>query len=874
MNKKIVWLPYDFDTAIGINNEGSLVFDYNLEDTDHIEGGADVFNGQDSVIWNNIRAAFRSELAEMYQQLRSTGALSYDEVEKMFEDHQIVWPEAIFNEDAWFKYIEPLTKGTIGSDGKLVKTGAYLAMLQGSKAEQRKWWLYNRFRYIDSKYNAGDALSDLIQLRGYAKANITVKPYADIYPTIKYGSYLVSTRGQRGVATTLECPLDNVNDTEIYIYSSSQLASVGDLSGLKVGFADFSMATKLQEVKLGDSASSYDNPNLGAGKNTLTFGSNVLLKKLDIRNCSALGTGDQKTVDISGCENIEEVYFDGTAIRGLTLPNGGVLKKLHLPATMANLTIRNQKNITEFVLPSYSNISTLWLENNSDVINTLTILNAVPANTRVHLVGVAWEATNAEAIRTILDKLDTMRGLDEFGNNQDQAYVAGSIHTSTLTGAEVAEFERYPYLKILADHTTSYRTYADYDGTVLKKVACIDGVPQESAPSNPSRSQTAQYTYSFVGWSKSMNAEKADSDALDNVIADRTVYAAYSRTTRTYTVTWKNSDGTTLRTDTLAYGSTPSWGQAMPTNSSGQTAQGWTPTISQVTGNVTYTASYIPVYTVYFYNGTKLLKEEQVQQGSNATPPAETPVSPDGEDYEFTGWQPGYTNIQGNTSCYAQFKAPSAVKEITDDWATIVSKIANGTANYQVGNYKPLDLGTEGIVNMQIVGKNTSPLASGSGTATYDWLSMELLTTSHRMNATNTTEGGWEACEMRTYLKETIKPLIPEVVRNAIKEVTKYSRIYQGGSAVDNVASTEDVWIPSRKEMNFSTSYEANCPVYDSIFPDNASRMKKKVGASSASWWWLRSAGNYDYFFGVGSDGNNNYNGASGSGALALGFSL
>jgi len=43
----------------------------------------------------------------------------------------------------------------------------------------------------------------------------------------------------------LECPLDNVNDTEIYIYSASQLASVGDLSGFKVGFADFSMATKL-----------------------------------------------------------------------------------------------------------------------------------------------------------------------------------------------------------------------------------------------------------------------------------------------------------------------------------------------------------------------------------------------------------------------------------------------------------------------------------------------------------------------------------------------------------------------------------------------------------------------------------------------------
>ena len=47
---------------------------------------------------------------------------------------------------------------------------------------------------MDSKRNAGDALSDVIQLRGYAKADIPVTPYADIYPTIKFGSYPVSAR--------------------------------------------------------------------------------------------------------------------------------------------------------------------------------------------------------------------------------------------------------------------------------------------------------------------------------------------------------------------------------------------------------------------------------------------------------------------------------------------------------------------------------------------------------------------------------------------------------------------------------------------------------------------------------------------------------
>ena len=104
MKKKIVWFPYDFDSSIGCNNEGSLVFSYNLEDIDQTASGADVFNGQQSVLWKNLREMFAPELKAMYQNLRSTGALSYAKVEKMFEDHQAKWPEAIFNEDAWFKY--------------------------------------------------------------------------------------------------------------------------------------------------------------------------------------------------------------------------------------------------------------------------------------------------------------------------------------------------------------------------------------------------------------------------------------------------------------------------------------------------------------------------------------------------------------------------------------------------------------------------------------------------------------------------------------------------------------------------------------------------------------------------------------------------
>ena len=876
---KWCWLPYDFDTALGINNEGALVFSYNLEDTDTLSSGADVFNGQQSVMWINLRDAFGAEIKSMYQTLRSSGVLSYTRVEAAFEAHQDKWGEAIFNEDAWFKYLAPLI-----DDG----SGAYLAMLQGSKAEQRKWWLYNRFRYMDSKYNAGDALSDVIQLRGYAKDNVTVTPYADVYASVKYGSYLLQTRGTRNTAYTLICPLDSVNDTEIYIYSASQLASVGDLSGLKVGFADFSKATKLSSIKLGDNSVSYDNGNL----KELYLGNNVLLRTLDVRNCSGLGTGDMKSVDISGCVNIEHVYFDGTAITGLELPNGGILKTLSLPASVTNLTIRNQKAITALTIPSYASISTLWLENVSAAVNSKTILNAIPAASRVRLIGVAWEATNAAEILAIFDKLDSMRGLDEFGNNMEKAQISGTIHTATLSGQESAAIgERvanYPYLSVVADHTSAVLTLKTWDGgSTVGTVTYVDGVAQSALPSVPSRTSTAQYSYTAAGWATSTDAQTATSGCTDNVTVDKTVYAAYSRTVRTYTITWKNDASTTLRTDTLAYGATPSWGQAMPTKD-GQTATGWTPAITTVTGNATYTATYIPTYTATFVlaaadGGTTLYTQNNVPQGTTPTYGGATPVSSRGNDYTFTGWSPALSGIQANTTYTAVFQAPQTWfdEEITDSWDTIITKIANGTAAYKPGNYKPLDLGAQGVVNMQIVGQEVDALAAGGGTAKYSLISKELLTTDHRMNPSKQsgtegtgTLGGWEKCEMRSYLKETIKPLIPANVRNAIKEVTKYSRIYNASeTAVNNVTSTEDVWIPSAREVNFS-GYETSGPSYTTAFPDNASRIKKKVGSGSAAWWWLRYADSRNGFRGVNSDGSSSDNDAYNSGGVALGFCL
>ena len=61
--------------------------------------------------------------------------------------------------------------------------------------------------------------------------------------------------------------------------------------------------------------------------------------------------------------------------------------------------------------------------------------------------------------------------------------------------------------------------------------------------------------------------------------------------------------------------------------------------------------------------------------------------------------------------------------------------------------------------------------------------------------------------------------------------------------------------------------------IYRSLFADNASRVKKKVGATSASWWWLRTAGNSDVAHAVDPSGSNRYINVPNSEAVPLGFS-
>lgn len=115
-------------------------------------------------------------------------------------------------------------------------------------------------------------------------------------------------------------------------------------------------------------------------------------------------------------------------------------------------------------------------------------------------------------------------------------------------------------------------TFVDWNGTTLKTQEVEEG-SSATAPSNPTRQG-----YTFTGWDKTFT----------NVTSDLTVTAKYDM--NTYKVTFKDYDGTTLKTQTVNYG-----GNATPPSDpvrDGYTFTGWDTAFDNVISDLTVTAQY------------------------------------------------------------------------------------------------------------------------------------------------------------------------------------------------------------------------------------------------------------------------------------------
>jgi uncharacterized repeat protein (TIGR02543 family) len=237
-----------------------------------------------------------------------------------------------------------------------------------------------------------------------------------------------------------------------------------------------------------------------------------------------------------------------------------------------------------------------------------------------------------------------------------------SQYTYTFTGWDRTLTNITSSFTTKAEFTSTTNTYTvtwqNHDGTTLETDS---NVPYGTTPTydgaTPIKTGNSQYSYSFSGWTPS----------ISSVTTNITHTAQYSESTNGYTITWQNHEGTVLETDTdVPYGTTPTYDGVTPVRTGSAqftySFTGWSPTVTSVTSNATYTAQFSSTtnsYTITWqnYDGTTLETDTDVPYGTTPTYEGETPLKSDevGYFYIFLVWNPTPSLVTKDVTYYAEF---------------------------------------------------------------------------------------------------------------------------------------------------------------------------------------------------------------------------
>lgn len=209
---------------------------------------------------------------------------------------------------------------------------------------------------------------------------------------------------------------------------------------------------------------------------------------------------------------------------------------------------------------------------------------------------------------------------------------------------------------------------ADEEGDPTDEYVVTYGTMAEFLGTNPTREPDIDYTYDFTGWSPE----------LAPVTSDVTYTATYEKKERKYTITFLQEGGVEIERQFLPHNAVPVC-ENMPTKI-GHTLV-WSPAISAVTGDATYTATWEEEpptsyeVTFYDYDGTTPLQQSDVNVGDMPTFSAATPAGKPATSeftYVFDHWSPepeivSATSVKSYVAVYREVPKTYTIIFLNDD---------------------------------------------------------------------------------------------------------------------------------------------------------------------------------------------------------------
>ena len=228
------------------------------------------------------------------------------------------------------------------------------------------------------------------------------------------------------------------------------------------------------------------------------------------------------------------------------------------------------------------------------------------------------------------------------------------------------------YYAVFTQAVRKYTVTWNVEGT--KTTTSVEYGKEPTTTLKPTKTATAEYTYTFAGWSTTSGGNVVDL-TTQTIKANTTYYAVFTQTTRKYTVTWDVNGKKT--TTSVQYGKAPTTTLKPTKASTAQytyTFKGWSTTengnvvdltTQTIKSNITYYAvfnSTIRTYTVRFSVDGIVVQNETLEYGTTIKYNFGTPYL---QGHEFLGWTKtnstmgeivsSFGTVEKNTSFYALF---------------------------------------------------------------------------------------------------------------------------------------------------------------------------------------------------------------------------
>ena len=594
---------YDMDTALGIDNNGALVFPYGKEDGDYrTEGDPSsgyAFNGAGSIFWRRLKKTFSSELVDIMTQAKD--CFKSEDLINEFDTYQNCYPEEIWRLDIERKYIRTFTGNSVDNS---VTTGKQnprflTSMMQGRKKYQRRQWIRNQGVYFNSKYRLADITdnSNTIEFNCTTPADIEniavtpsyrlqLTPYQDMYLNVQVGNgnykdtYITvdeskNLRAKANQVYTFDLS-GNYQETRIYINGANHLSAIGNLAPMYPYSFDLRALAHIKTLNIGTEVSEYTNTKFTELK-LPTF--MPLLESLNIKNCHSVAG----TIALATANNIRTVEATGTAISGISLPDYTSIQTLHIPSTVTALNLYGARFLTDFKVYNsagvndYSTLYKLHIYDSdySSSVDWMDIASAILSKKSLQTELSLLKLYNAtiediqelDSFNEFKPTLEANGGILEFG---------GIIH---VTG-DWSEIERDNYMIVWPQLTFDVSagtkqnkwkvTYEHDDGTILKTLYVDEGSPAPDIYSTgelsevPTKPQTERESYRFgnvnevsgkyiqySGWHLSTSNQPISTTGTPYVFSNMRIITYFVPIPRTYQIRWyldKNPDNRLVKT--------------------------------------------------------------------------------------------------------------------------------------------------------------------------------------------------------------------------------------------------------------------------------------------------------------------------------------